>query len=104
LTFEGLRQLAARQEAAFGEVGKAIEALGGRFDELLGESLGRFRRRLRWMKKAYARGWIGGAEVRPRLRSWIGHARQANSTRLLARLCRAWVFQRGRVRPEPGSP
>ncbi len=44
LTFDGLRQLAARQEAAFGEVGRAIEALGGRFDDLLGESLERLGR------------------------------------------------------------
>jgi formylglycine-generating enzyme required for sulfatase activity/tRNA A-37 threonylcarbamoyl transferase component Bud32 len=44
LTFEGLRQLAARQEAAFGEVGRAIEALGGRFDDLLGKALERLGR------------------------------------------------------------
>jgi tetratricopeptide (TPR) repeat protein len=44
LTFEGLRRLAAQQEAAFAEVGRAIEALGGRFDELLGEALERLGR------------------------------------------------------------
>ena len=40
LTFDGLRQLAARQEAAFGEVGKALAALGRQFDALF-EQLGR---------------------------------------------------------------
>jgi TPR repeat protein len=40
LTFDGLRQLAAGQEAAFGEVGRALDALGERFDEVV-ERLGR---------------------------------------------------------------
>ena len=40
LTFDGLRRLAAHQETAFGEIGKALEELGGRFDEVL-EGLGR---------------------------------------------------------------
>ena len=39
------------------------------------ENVRRFRRRLRWLKKAYARGWIGGPELWPRLAAWVGHAR-----------------------------
>jgi len=34
LFFDGLRQLSAGQAKAFGEVGKALDALGGRFDDL----------------------------------------------------------------------
>ncbi len=55
----------------------------------------RFRRRLRWLRRAYARGWIGWEEVGPRLASWIGRARQADSERLLERLSAEWVFSRG---------
>jgi len=35
LIFDGLRQLAANQEAAFGEVGRTLEIMGGRFDQVL---------------------------------------------------------------------
>jgi hypothetical protein len=54
----------------------------------------RFRRRVRWMRRAYARGLLGGGDVQPRLASWIGHARQVNSERLLDRLSTDWVFTR----------
>ncbi len=40
LFFDGLRQLSASQAKAFGEVGKALAALGGQFDALF-EQLGR---------------------------------------------------------------
>ncbi len=40
LFFDGLRQLSASQAYAFGEVGKALEALGDRFDAVF-EQLGR---------------------------------------------------------------
>ena len=40
LFFDGLRQLSASQATAFGEVGKALAALGGQFDALF-EQLGR---------------------------------------------------------------
>jgi len=55
----------------------------------------RFRRRVAWMRQAYQRGKLAWADVRPRLASWIGHANQANSKRLLRRLSREWVFTRG---------
>ena len=54
-----------------------------------------FRRRVRWMRRAYARGEAAWRDIRLRLDSWIGHARQANSERLLARVSREWRFPRG---------
>jgi len=54
----------------------------------------RFRRRVRWMRRAYAAGVVDWAFVKPRLASWIGHAQQADSQKLLRRLCREWVFKR----------
>lgn len=60
------------------------------------ENVRRFRRRLRWLQRAYALRRIDSKDVWPRLASWIGHARQADSERLLGRLSRDWVFARGR--------
>ena len=53
-----------------------------------------FRRRVQWMRKAYAEGIIDWCDVKPRLDSWMGHARQANSERLLRRISRDWAFTR----------
>lgn len=53
-----------------------------------------FRRRVRWMKQAYAEGHIEWDAVKARLDSWMGHARQANSNRLVAQISREWTFQR----------
>ena len=53
-----------------------------------------FRRRVRRMRRAYAAGLIEWQDIKPRLDSWIGHARQANSERLLRRLAREWKFLR----------
>ena len=53
-----------------------------------------FRRRIRWMKLAYAAGTIAWEDVKPRLASWLGHARQADTRKLVRRLCREWVFTR----------
>lgn len=54
----------------------------------------RFRRRVRWLRGAYARGALGPREVRMRLNGWLGHACQACSRRLIHRLSREWVFIR----------
>lgn len=62
-----------------------------------------FRRRVRWMRHAYAKRQIDWQDIKPRLASWIGHARQANSERLLERLSREWVFARGEAVNEPCS-
>lgn len=53
-----------------------------------------FRRRVRWMRRAYAAGLIGWDDIKPRLASWVGHARQADSQRLLRRLSLEWKFTR----------
>jgi len=53
-----------------------------------------FRRRVRRMGRAYAAGLLDWNDIKPRLASWIGHARQADSERLLWRLCREWTFAR----------
>jgi RNA-directed DNA polymerase len=55
-----------------------------------------FRRRVRWMKGAYACGRTSWQDIKPRLISWMGHASQADSRRLVGRLSREWVFSKGR--------
>lgn len=52
------------------------------------------RRRVRWMRNAYGEGLIDWADIKPRLVSWLGHARQANSERLIQRLSNDWHFVR----------
>ena len=54
-----------------------------------------FRRRLNWMKKAYAASELDWPEVKLRLDSWLGHAKHTNSKKLLRRLSREWKFKRG---------
>jgi hypothetical protein len=54
-----------------------------------------FRRRVRWMRHAYAEQRIDWPQIKPRLDSWMGHARQADSGRLIQRLSREWIFVRG---------
>ena len=58
------------------------------------QSIRRFRRRLRWMKRAYARGEIHSRDIVPRLMSWQGHAKQADSKGLIRKLSREWAFRR----------
>ncbi|HEX4591835.1 MAG TPA: reverse transcriptase/maturase family protein [Gemmataceae bacterium] len=53
-----------------------------------------FRRRLRWLKRAYAAGAVGAHVVSARLMSWLGHAGQAAEQRLVRRLARDWSFRR----------
>jgi len=54
-----------------------------------------FRRRVRWMKRSYAAGLLDWDEIRPRIDSWLGHARRADSERLIRRLAGEWTFRRG---------
>jgi len=54
-----------------------------------------FRRRVRWMRDAYAQGRLDWADVKVRLDSWIGHACHADSKRLIEWLSRDWRFTRG---------
>ncbi len=53
-----------------------------------------FRRRVRWMRQAYARGQVDWPDVKVRIDSWLGHARRADTNRLIRRLSKEWVFQR----------
>ena len=58
------------------------------------ENLRAMRRRVGWMQRAYASSEIEWPEVRQRIASWIGHAGQADSRRLIERCCQEWVFTR----------
>jgi RNA-directed DNA polymerase len=57
------------------------------------DNIRRLRRRVRWMRGAYAKGLIDWPDVKCRLDSWIGHARQADSERLLKRISGEWRFK-----------
>jgi len=54
----------------------------------------RFRKRVRRMQRDYATGNTTWAEIHQRLMSWVGHARQANTHRLLTALFDTISFQR----------
>jgi len=58
------------------------------------ENVRRFRRRLRGMQRAFAAGRIGFDAIRPRIMSWLGHARHADTYRLRTDLFRRMPFQR----------
>jgi retron-type reverse transcriptase len=58
------------------------------------ENVHRFRRRLRSMRRDFARGAITLNQVRPRIQSWIGHAMHADTYRLRARLFGDHPFHR----------
>jgi retron-type reverse transcriptase len=58
------------------------------------ENVRRFRRRMRWMQREYTNSRIGFDAIRPRIMSWIGHARHANTYRLRTDLFRRMTFQR----------
>lgn len=63
-----------------------------------------FRRRVRWMKKAYGSRAIDLCDIGPRILSWMAHARHANSIRLIRRLSLEWRFKRDGADNGPGSP
>jgi len=60
-----------------------------------------FRRRIGWMKKAYAQGLIDADYITPRLASWLGYAAQADTKKLIRSLSRQWRFERERADNEP---
>lgn len=64
---------------------------------LVKDNVRRFRRRVRKMEDAYARGHMTLEEVRQRLMSWSGHAAQADTCVLRCRLFANMRFQRARV-------
>src|SRR5262249_38949235 len=61
---------------------------------LVKENVWRFRRRLRKRHRQYARYEMSLDQARQRIRSWIGHARQADTFRLRRRLFREHPFRR----------
>ena len=68
------------------------------------ENVHRFRRRLRTMQRDFALGKITLEQVRPRIQSWIGHARHADTYRLRARLLGDHPFRRSTIeRPRPSG-
>ena len=56
------------------------------------------------MKNAYSEGAIEWEDIKIRIDSWLGHARQAESTQLIKRLSREWKFKRGEIVNGPCSP
>jgi retron-type reverse transcriptase len=58
------------------------------------DNVRRFRRRARKMQRDYAERRASIPEIRQRLMSWLGHARQADTYRLVADLLGTIVFQR----------
>jgi len=61
---------------------------------LVKDNVRRLRRRVRSMQQRYAEGEIGPDEIRRRLMSWSGHARQADTYLLRERLFRDFRFCR----------
>ncbi len=60
---------------------------------LVKENVWRFRRRLRKLQERCARAEISWDELRQRVMSWIGHARQADTWRLRERLFSEHLFR-----------
>ena len=67
------------------------------------ENVRRFRRRMRWKQREFASGRIGFDAIRPRIMSWIGHARHADTYRLRADMFRRMFFQRAATKPSSAS-
>ena len=67
------------------------------------ENVRRFRRRMRWMQREFASGRIGFDAIRPRIMSWLGHARHADTYRLRTDLFRRMTFQRAATKPSSAS-
>jgi retron-type reverse transcriptase len=61
---------------------------------LKGKNVRRFARRLRWLRRACRARRLRLPEARAALISWLGHARQANTHRLLRSLSRRWWLLR----------
>jgi hypothetical protein len=72
----------------------AADAVRTEWLQRQGFTLLRFRRRVRAMQAAYAAGRLDWPTIVQRLMSWVGHAKQANSYRLLEGLFGNMSFQR----------
>jgi RNA-directed DNA polymerase len=102
----GLRLQIHRDKSVVFPCGQGVRFLGYRVFPthrlLARENVRRFRRRLAWMQQEFAAGRIGFDVIRPRITSWLGHARQADTYRLRGDLFRRMTFQRATT--EPSSP
>jgi RNA-directed DNA polymerase len=67
------------------------------------ENVRRFRRRMGWMQREFAAVRIVFDAIRPRIMSWIGHARHANTYRLRSDLFRRMPFQRAATKPSSAA-
>jgi hypothetical protein len=65
------------------------------FRRLRNVAVRHFLTRLGGYRRAFHAGHLTGADVHRRLMGWLGHAGQADTTALLARLSRGWVFRQG---------
>ena len=63
-----------------------------------------FKRRVKWMRKAYSYGLIDWDDIQPRLDSWMAHASHANSRNLIIRLSKDWRFSRAVIVKQPRYP
>lgn len=68
------------------------------------DNIRRFRRRVAWLKKEYRSGRIDFEYIEKRLISWMAHARQAESEKLILRLSKEWKFKRDRAVNVPRYP
>jgi RNA-directed DNA polymerase len=67
------------------------------------QNVRRFRRRMRWMQSGFADGQLTLEVIRPRIMSWIAHARHADTYRLRADLFSKMSFQRAAAIPSSAS-
>lgn len=99
---DGLRfRLHPRKSEIF-PVAQGVRFLGYRLwpwrRTLAKENVRRFRRRIRRMQMKYAAGMLSPAEVRTRLVSWLGHARQGSGGKWREELFATIVFRKGEGR------
>jgi len=104
---EGFRLQIHRDKSVVFPCAQGIRFLGYRVfptHRLLAKNnVRRFRRRLRGMQRAFAAGRIGFDVIRPRIMSWLGHARHADTYRLRGDLFRRMPFQRAATKPSSPS-
>ena len=59
---------------------------------LVRQNVVRFRRRMRWLQAAYAKGRIDAAKVQHRFRAWIAHAAHGDTWRLRLQIFGQFAF------------
>jgi hypothetical protein len=69
--------------------------IGPHFRRLRNAAVRNFLTRLGGYRRAFRAGHLTRADVQRRLMGWVGHAGQADTLALLAKLSREWVFRDG---------